>query len=326
MRIRRRAPDTPTADDKIYEQIARAQREMTGFRRFLRAPGKVLRDRPLAVLYISIPLALAVAGAGCAILVQSGGWFALAGSALDDIVILAIFVAAAPLAVLDTIDSMRKQRLEAALPNFFRDLAGMYESGMTLPHAVHIVSDGDYGALSPHVRRLDREMSWNASFDDAMKRFGDRVGTPLVRRSVDLITRATAAGGNVGEVLNAAARDAYATASLAAERRTGMSIYVVIIIVAFLVFLFVIGVLTGSFLSAMAEAGSSLAGTGQSLSGLGGSVDMSVYKRLFTHAAVLQALFSGIVAGQMGEGRAVAGVKYSVMMMVTAWAVFAIAL
>jgi len=286
----------------------------------------VLWNRPLAVLYISIPLALAVAGAGCAILVQSAGWFALAGSALDDVVILAIFVAAAPLAVLDTIDSMRKQRLEAALPNFFRDLAGMYESGMTLPHAVHIVSDGDYGALSPHVRRLDREMSWNASFDDAMERFGDRVGTPLVRRSVDLITRATAAGGNVGEVLNAAARDAYTTASLAAERRAGMSIYVVIVIVAFLVFLFVIGVLTGSFLSAMAEAGSSLAGTGQSLSGLGGSVDMSVYKRLFTHAAVLQALFSGIVAGQMGEGRAVAGVKYSMMMMVTAWAVFSIVL
>lgn len=326
MGVRRRKPDTRTADGEMYEQIERARRERTGFHHFIRAPGEVLRAHPLAVLYISIPLALAVAGAGCALLVQSGGWSALAGSALDDVVILSVFVAAAPLALLDTIDSMRKQRLEAALPNFFRDLAGMYESGMTLPHAVHIVSDGDYGALSPHVRRLDREMSWNASFDDAMERFGDRVGTPLVQRSVDLITRATAAGGNVGEVLKAAARDSYTTASLAAERRAGMSIYVVIVIVAFLVFLFVIGVLTGSFLSAMAEAGSSLAGAGQSLSGLGGSVDMSVYKRLFTHAAVLQALFSGIVAGQMGEGRAVAGLKYSMMMMVTAWAVFTIAL
>jgi len=309
------------------EEVRKIRRKSTGIRYFLRSPGKVIREDPPLILCISIPPAIAVALAGCAMLVRAGGWTALVTSpVVDDIFLIATLIAIAPLAVLDTIDSIRKRRLETALPNFFRDLAGMYESGMTLPHAVRNIADGDYGALSPYVRRLENELSWNVSFNEALDHFGERVGTPLVRRSVDLINRATAGGGNVGEVLRAAARDTYNYADLAAERRAGMGIYVVIVIVAFLVFLFVIVVMEGSFLSTMAEAGSSLAGTGRSLSGFGGDVDMDIYSRLFKHAALLQGLFSGIVAGQMGEGRAVAGLKYSLIMMVTAWAVFAFAL
>ena len=49
-------------------------------------------------------------------------------------------------------------------PNFFRDLAGMNDSGMTLPNAVHLVAAAEYGTLTPHIRRLDNEMSWGVGF------------------------------------------------------------------------------------------------------------------------------------------------------------------
>jgi flagellar protein FlaJ len=51
-------------------------------------------------------------------------------------------------------------------------------------------------------------------------------------------------------------------------------------------------------------------------------VDLPLYTRLFTHAALIQGFFSGLVAGQMGEGRAVAGLKYSVLMVLIAWIMF----
>jgi flagellar protein FlaJ len=37
---------------------------------------------------------------------------------------------------------------------------------------------------------------------------------------------------------------------------------------------------------------------------------------------MLQGFFSGLVAGQMGEGRFVAGLKYSAVMLLIAWIVF----
>jgi flagellar protein FlaJ len=37
---------------------------------------------------------------------------------------------------------------------------------------------------------------------------------------------------------------------------------------------------------------------------------------------MMQGFFSGLVAGQMGEGRFVAGLKYSAMMLIIAWATF----
>jgi hypothetical protein len=53
-----------------------------------------------------------------------------------------------------------------------------------------------------------------------------------------------------------------------------------------------------------------------------GQVDVFFYKRLFSHAGLIQGFFSGLVAGQMGEGDAIAGIKYSVLIAAIAWVTF----
>jgi flagellar protein FlaJ len=53
-----------------------------------------------------------------------------------------------------------------------------------------------------------------------------------------------------------------------------------------------------------------------------GRIDLPAYKRLFSHAAMIQGFFSGLCAGQMGEGRVVAGLKYSAIMLIISWVVF----
>jgi flagellar protein FlaJ len=226
-----------------------------------------------------------------------------------------------PLAVLDFRDGKREKNLENALPNFFRDVAGMNDSGMTLPNAIRIVSAGEYGALTPYIKKLDVDMSWNVPFVEAIYTFGKRIGTPLAERSVDLIAKASKAGGDISEVLRAAARDSYEFVNLKTERANNMIIYEVIILIAFFVFLFVIVVLESTFLSTMADAGAAAAASGAG-SQFMGSVDIDLYKRLFSHAAMIMGFFSGLVAGQMGEGRATAGLKFSAIMLIVAWALF----
>ncbi len=239
---------------------------------------------------------------------------------VDDFVIFAVLIAIVPVAILDLKEQMRVKNLENALPNFFRDLAGMNDSGMTLPNAVHIVAGAEYSTLTPHIRKLDMDMSWGAGFVEAMYRFGRDLGTPLADRSVDLIAKASKAGGDISEVLRAAAKDTFEVVNLSQERSNNMLIYVIIVLVSFAVFLFVIAILVSTFLTTMATAGASAASSGAR--GFMGQIDLFQYKRLFTHAGLLQGFFSGLVAGQMGEGRVIAGLKYSAIMLFIAWVTF----
>ena len=310
---------------EIFEKIDSKRKRREGFNRILEDPVKVLTEKPENILIVSAPIALLFFVFGFISVISNYGIYSLLNSTLiDDIFVITILIMLIPLAFLDTKESMRTRNIEVALPNFFRDVAGMNESGMTLPNAIHTVSDGDYGTLTPYIKKLDNEVSWNIPFVNAIHRFGERLGTPLAKRSVDLIAKASQAGGDVSEVLRAAANDSYEFVSLATERRNNMLIYIVIVLVSFLVFLLVIAIMTSTFLDTMAEAGAAVASSGTDTSGLsfGGAIDMDFYRRLFSHAAMIQAFFSGRVAGQMGEGRAIAGLKYSLIMLIIAWISF----
>ena len=309
-------------DREILDKIEHQRRNRLGFNRLMSRPMEVLTEKPVNILIVSVPLAFIVLLGGFFFLVTQYGFSIIFTTTLiDDIFIISMLIALVPLAVLQLKDSMRQRSIEEALPNFFRDLAGMNESGMTLPNAVEVVSRGEYGTLTPHIQSLRNEMSWNVPFVDAIYKFGLSLGTPLANRSVDLIAKASKAGGDVSEVLRAAAVDSYEFVTLATERRNNMLIYVIIVIVSFMVFLFVIAVLTSTFLTTMAEAGAAAAGAGAT-GAFASQIDMFFYRRIFSHAAIIQGFFSGLVAGQMGEANAVAGLKYSVVMVVIAWVAF----
>jgi flagellar protein FlaJ len=307
--------------DEITKNLERDRKTREGFGKFLKHPFKVLTERPVNIFIVTIPLALIIFIGGFVSTVMSYGIQVLfISTIIDDFIVLAVLVAIVPVAILDFKEQRRVKNLENALPNFFRDLAGMNDSGMTLPNAVHIVAGAEYSTLTPHIRKLDADMSWGAGFVEAMYRFGKNLGTPLADRSVDLIAKASKAGGDISEVLRAAAKDTFEIVNLAQERTNNMIIYVIIVLVSFAVFLFVIAILVSTFLTTMATAGASASAAGAK--GFMGLIDLFLYKRLFTHAALLQGFFSGLVAGQMGEGRLIAGLKYSAIMVILAWVTF----
>jgi len=306
---------------EITVKLEHERQSREGFGRFMKHPLQVLTEKPENILIVCVPIALLIFIGGFIFMVRGYGMKVLfTTTSVDDFVVFAVLIAIVPVALLDLKEQMRVKNLENALPNFFRDLAGMNDSGMTLPTAVHLVAASEYGTLTPHIRKLDNEMSWGVGFVDALYRFGKGLGTTLADRSVDLIAKASKAGGDVSEVLRAAAKDTFEVVNLQQERANGMLIYVVIVLVSFAVFLFVIAILVSSFLTTMATAGATASASGAK--GFGGVVDIFVYKRLFSHAAMMQGFFSGLVAGQMGEGRFISGLKYSALMLLIAWVTF----
>ncbi|WP_406661151.1 type II secretion system F family protein [Methanolobus sp. ZRKC3] len=299
-------------DALIDSKITNAKKNVLA-KKFLKNPAQTIFKYPGYAFLISIPVAITAFVVGM--------MFAWGTVMMDDVIIFTVLISITPPAIAYHKKQKNTGNIEEYLPNFLRDVSEMSKAGLTLPKAVNTVAKGEYGALTKEVQHMDSSMSWGVSFEQSLLNFSMRVNTPIIERSVALITQASRAGGRVSSVLEAAARDAREVKILERERWGNMMVYVVISYMSFFVFIFVIAMLTTSFVPAMAEAGAAAAASGAG-SQFVGAFDPSLYGRLMMHTAVLQGFMSGLVAGQMGEGSVFQGLKHSIILTLIAWTVF----
>lgn len=238
-----------------------------------------------------------------------------------DFLIMAFLAGVGPFGFRHAMRVRRRRAMEEKFPDFLRDLAEGVRAGMTLPRALYTAAQGSYGALTPEIRLMSNQVEWGISFTDSLERFQQRVKTPLISRIVSLVTEASRAGGSVVDILTAAATDAQEIQQILEERRRQMGIYSVIIYVAYLVFLVVIFVLANQFLPSFQEAVKGA--SGQQVGGFQfAAFNVSTYVRIFWHAALIQGIGGGLVAGLMTEGHPVGGLKHSFAMVIISWVFF----
>jgi flagellar protein FlaJ len=227
-------------------------------------------------------------------------------AALDDFVFFALIAEIFPFAFLNYIDYQWRKAVDEHLPDLFRSIVQAQETGMTLPRALEEAAKRDYGPLTTELKKMTVQISWGASFEDALLSFGRRVGTVLTQRTVPMIIEASRSGGHVEKVFDPMGKFIQSTLLLEKERKTQTRPYIAIIYIALFVFLFTIVLLFKTFFTS-AEGVPMLAVTTTS------PVDL---ERTFLHMTLIQAFFGGLVAGKMGEGSVYAGLKHSLTMMI----------
>ena len=312
-----------TGDEVQVRQLQRYDR-IRNIRAFLRHPLKVFLVDPNRTFYVTVPVALVYvllaffmtpAYTDVEVLID----------VLDDHIIIALLIILVPFGAFHWFWQKTVMGLEASIPEFLNRLSGINQVGLTLVQAITIVVKADLGVLTYEIKKIKRDIDWGASIQDALVRFEERIRTPAIARAVTLITTASRMTGDIGEVLNIAARDAAMSETLKRERRGEMFIYVAIVYLVFIVFLFVVIVIDTQFLSALAET-EALSPGGISAGISFGKTPIITFERLLFHACLIQALFSGLIAGEMGEGSLRAGVKHAAVMVFIAFVVFTIAL
>ena len=267
---------------------------------------------PIALLYVIIPVAMNI---------DSLRDTAVMVNFIDDRIVVALYITLIPLMLFHERKSRRKKKLEKNVPDFLKKLASTNETGMTLRDSIRLMAKSDTEALSKEIKKIWKDIVWGLEINDALVRFANRLRTSVVARSLTLITKANESSGDIGEVLLVAARDAASEQEMKAERSMTMMIYIVIIYMSFLVFVGVIFVISTTFLAEMAAAGERMASSGAQ-GGFLGSFDLDAYTQLFKHAAIIQGVSSGLMAGAMGEGSVMAGLKHSVIMMTVGYIIF----
>ncbi len=309
-----------TRERNYYLAFIRSKK-LLSLKRTLKAPLGPMFKNPLNTLFVTVPLSLLLLVVPLVANIKQLGTPELLVDFIDDYVVFAILLIIVPLSVFFEIKNMKKKKLENNFPDFLKKLASTNETGMTLRDSIKLMARSETDALSREVKMIWHDVLWGIEVNDSLIRFANRLRTQVVTRSLSLITKANESSGDVGEVLIVAARDAASEQGMRRERTMNMLIYIVIIYISFFVFVGVIFVISTTFLSEMAAAGEQMAASG----GQGGflsSFNLKAYTQLFKHASIIQGLSSGLMAGAMGEGRVMAGLKHSTIMMTIGYVVF----
>ena len=238
-----------------------------------------------------------------------------------DLFLVAFMFAAGPHGFFYNKERKRIEAIDEKFPDFLRDIAESARAGMTLPRALVSASRGTYGALTVDIKQMAAQVEWGIEFGEALERFADRVKTPLIDRTVALVVEAQRAGGNVVDILTAASDDAREIKQIVSERNEQMSMYSVVVYIAYFVFIAVVLILAAQFIPAFKDAVG--AASGQQVGGLTfKDFDPEQFNTLFFHAAIVQAIGGGLVSGVLTRGQPVAGFNSIMIMIGVAWLSF----
>jgi flagellar protein FlaJ len=198
---------------------------------------------------------------------------------------------------------------------------------MSVVESLDRVRDSDLEVLSVEIDRIWSDIEMGANADEALVRFGKRVRTTSIARVVSLVTNAMRASGKLGPVLRIASTQAWSDLRLRRKRRQQMFTYLVVIYISFVVFLVIIIAVQEVLIPSLPQSintpeGPNRLGVNADQFARLGEVDKAAYTLIFFHTALVQAVCSGFIAGQLGEGTLKDGAKHAAIMLGIAYIAF----
>lgn len=243
----------------------------------------------------------------------------------DQMLVIALMITLFPPAVIEFMNLQWERGIDKNIPRLLREIAESGQTGLTLTRAIEVSSERDYGPLTKELKQLVVQLSWGSSLEDALRAFAKRAKTKLAQRTADLIIEVARSGGDTQAVMEQVNRHIGELQSIDRERYAAMRPYSAVVYIAFGVFLFTDIMLIKSFFTQIVQLQAKVmatAGGGGSVFAGAGSVDVKFLKQALFHAVVIQAVFGGLIAGKMSEGRLGAGLKHTLILLAIALVAF----
>ncbi len=263
---------------------------------------------------------------------------------LGNLVIIAIFIIVIPIFFQSYTEFMWVRALEEQFPNFVRDLADSIRSGMSFKESIDIATKANYGKLSDEVKSMSNRLAWGTDLLRVFEIFSLRARkSKLISEALNIIVESYQSGGNVSATLTSVARDMVRFKEVEAERRSMTKQHVMIMYGVFFMFLGIAIMIIFVMVPMIQTQPTTGAGAfGMKFenpcesayifpcnlfSSLGVILELPegitlYYTSLFFTIVLIQGLFTGLIAGQLGEGSAIAGTKHSLIMVTVALGVF----
>lgn len=212
---------------------------------------------------------------------------------------------------------------------FSRALVESVQSGTPIGKSIVNLSNRDFGALSPHIKKLANQILIGVPLQKAFKTFAEDTGSSQIVRAITLIREADKTGGDVESILNSVAESVSTMEKLKAERRAGISSIISEGYIIFFIFIVIMIIVEMQILPITAGMGGGIGGI--MAGGIGGfdpsattQVDLEgggmdyEFTWAFVSLLVTQGFFTGIVIGLLSEADAKAGIKHSFILVAMA--------
>ncbi|MGB9927497.1 MAG: type II secretion system F family protein [Methanosarcina sp.] len=323
------------------EQETKRSEKFHFYRQFYRikdlvsTPYKTIRDRPEYTFFFGIPLGLYYLTSIPENLIDNFNFkfhlnlnFAHISensinmiTQIDDYFIIFLVIVLIPFTVFYEIRAWRMRKIDETLPDFFKNLSSMNQSGILLSNALGIMAESKMGILSKELKKLKEDLSWGTPASIALMKLERNIRTSISSRMLHILIKANESTSDIKSVLSIIAKQVKSEEDLRKERASDMVVYVVTMYVSFFVFLFVVYILAVYFFP---ESASFKASAQAIQSAAIGNVNFNIpeYTMLMYHSAIIQAFTSGLVAGKMGQGSATMGLKYSISMVLITYMIF----
>lgn len=320
----------PLYEEYEAEKKRRARRDM------LADPIQHIRDRsPLLSLIITVPVAVV-----CALFLLLTGAVPMSPSGMLEVPIqttIGLFVVpflitTVPLAMFHEAQHRREKKIEKRFPDTLNILSSANQMGIRLVDSLNLVARWSEGVLSEELRKVRNDIRWNHDIERALLQFANRLRVPQVTRTMKLIAKGNHSSSDLSKIISIAAEDTRNRHQIERKRRSEMGAYTAIVIIGFLVYLAVIVMLDTSYLTPIGELTTeAAAGVGEEAAAGGaagvidvGQVPVEVYRTVFFHSALIQGIGSGLLAGKLAENNVLAGLKFSIGLVVLTLTVFLI--
>jgi flagellar protein FlaJ len=241
-------------------------------------------------------------------------------------VIFGVLAMIVPLTMLQVKESQRKDSIDRNLPLFLLALSSAVQSGANLIRAIETTADRNMGSLTPELKNLRANLSWGMPVEESFENFANRTGTKTARRVTVLLEMALKIGGDIRTNLEMIQKHVTELQNLEKERKSSLAPYTYTIYISFAVFLGIAVILSSQFFSQFEAVQQLLSKAPEAKGGAMFSsikdVNFSALNQILFNMSIIEAVFGGLVAGKIGAGTYVAGVKHIIVMIVMAIVAF----
>ena len=213
----------------------------------------------------------------------------------------------------------QERRIHHAVANFLRDLTEVRKTGLSPERSIILLSDRDYGVLTPVIRRIAGALSLGLYIERAVRRAVRGYRDWLMLASLRFLIDAIEVGGGTPQTLDALARYSHALAELTDELKRRLRPFIampyfgaiLIVVTSILVITMLIqsiGAITGA-----------LGGGAATIGGLRLAItkhDVAFLLLTTITGSIINAWFMGLVAGKIQELTTAAGFIHSTLLVI----------
>jgi flagellar protein FlaJ len=257
---------------------------------------------------------------GLMLVLENIGYFTVNIYALWDYAFISFLMLIGPAGFYKYLELRTKKEMQKRLPDFLTEVGDSLATGMNIFDAIRAAEKGSYGKLTPEIQYMKRQLSWHVSMKNVLFDFATRMKSAIVQRIVIVIDKGIFMGGNTAKIFKAGAIEVNQVNQVEKQRGAFMSVYALVIIVCFAVFLGIIFILNKTIFAQFINIQQSqIAKGGTMAQGLQTTLKLSVVDTTLLNYTLysfcfVQSVGSGLLAGFMMDGKLSSGVRFSIIL------------